>query len=97
MSETTPEESAPADVMMTAEQVQALIDQTVARSEAKYEAQISQLQTDLASAQAAHAALITTKVPEHAGGPGTEIAETWSMAEQAASFLAKEVKLAESR
>lgn len=93
-NESLPPEPLNHEHMMSPEQVQAMIDSAIARANAEHAAEMSKLKTDLADAQARAASLITSVVPEHAGGSSTEIAPTWSMAEQEKSWADKELALA---
>lgn len=68
---------------MNAAQVQALIDEALARQAEAHNTAIQALGASLRGS-------VATFVPEHSGGPGTEIAETWSYAEQQRAKAAAE-------
>jgi len=80
---------------VSADDVQKMIDAQLDKVRSDHEAQIAelsaksdQLQAQLDAARAS--AVPITSVPEHSGGPGTEIAPTWSQYEQEKSRAAKE-------
>lgn len=76
-----------------AAQVQAMIDSQIAALSEQHEKDMSSLQAQLDNERNARATLVQTLVPENAGGPGTEIRETWSAAEQAAEHAKREAAL----
>jgi len=62
---------------ISADQVQAMIDQALARQATEHQAVIRQVAGG-------------APLPPHSAGPGTEVADTWSLAQQQASMLAEE-------
>ena len=87
--------SEPQPQWIDAAQVQALIDQQLQALQSRHEEEIQSLREEMdakvsAAAQSAVAQLVQTFVPDHAGGPGTTIAETWSQYEQAQQHAARE-------
>jgi hypothetical protein len=68
---------------ITADQVQGIVNEALAR---QTEAHQQELQTLMASLRGS----VVTYIPEHAGGPGTEIAATWSQYEQTKAQQAAE-------
>ncbi len=75
---------------LTPESVQAMIDEQLASMRAEHAQEIAGIQVQLDEARKAAAGAPVTFVPEHAGGPGTEIAETWSAWEQSLAHAAAE-------
>src|SRR5260221_10365029 len=75
---------------LTPESVQAMIDEQLASVRAEHAQEIAGIQVQLDEARKAAAGAPVTFVPEHAGGPGTEIAETWSAWEQSLAYAAAE-------
>ncbi len=73
---------------LTPESVQAMIDEQLASVREEHAQEIAGIQVQLDEARKAAAGAPVTFVPAHAGGPGTEIAETWSAWEQAQSYAA---------
>lgn len=72
---------------ITAEQAQAMIDQALARQAEAHSEQIRQLSASMRGS-------VVTFIPTHGGGPGDEIAETWSALEQARAIAAEEASRA---
>jgi len=70
---------------ITAAQAQAMIDQALARQAEAHNEAIRQMASSLRGS-------VVTFVPYHAGGPGTEIAETWSQWEQTLARQADDAK-----
>lgn len=72
--------------------IEAAVKQMVATQleteRARHDEEMAKLKAELESAKSevviAKGAAPMTLVPEHAGGPGTEVAPTWSLAEQEA-------------
>lgn len=73
---------------ISAEQAQAMIDQALTRQAEAHNAAMSQLADSLRGS-------VISLVPHNAGGPGTEIAETWSAFDQAQAHAADAAKLAQ--
>ena len=71
----------------SSDQVQAMIDQALARQAAGYQEQLNQMAASLRGQ-------VVTFIPEHGGGPGTEIAPTWSQWEQTKAQEAADAKAA---
>src|SRR5258708_38967644 len=67
-----------------------MIDEKLASVRAEHAQEIAGIQVQLDEARKAAAGAPVTFVPEHAGGPGTEIAETWSAWEQSLAHAAAE-------
>lgn len=70
---------------ITAAQARALIDEALAR-------QAEQHQEDIKSLAASLRGSVVTYVPYNAGGPGTEIAETWGAYDQALAHAADDAR-----
>lgn len=61
------------------EHVQELINAALNTAEAKHAAEISRMRTEFNEALANARQGVNHLIPEHAGGPATELAPTWSM------------------
>lgn len=72
---------------ISAEQAQAMIDQALARQAEQHNAAIQQMAESLRGN-------VVTFTPEHGGGPGLEIAPTWSQWEQTQARNAAEAERA---
>ncbi len=68
----------------TAADIEAMIAEQIAKRDAEHKAQINALQSRLDEALKANVRRgePQTHVPRHAGGIGTDIADTWSLFEQ---------------
>jgi predicted house-cleaning NTP pyrophosphatase (Maf/HAM1 superfamily) len=76
----------PAEGTLTAAQVQAIVDEALARQAETYNTQIEQLAASMRGN-------IITFIPKHAGGHNTSIAETWSQLDQQRAYAADEAAL----
>lgn len=72
---------------ISADQVQAIVDQALARQAESHNTQLQGLMASLRGS-------VATFVPFHSGGNGTEIADTWSQYEQTRARAADEAALA---
>lgn len=68
---------------ISADQVQALIDSALAKQAEAHNAHLQALAASMRGS-------VASMVPEHSGGDGTEIAETWSQWEQERAYAAAE-------
>ena len=64
------------------DEVQRMIDSALEKERESHAAELAERDARIDALQKVNAGLITTLIPEHAGGPGNEIAETWSQYEQ---------------
>lgn len=71
-------------------ELQAVINDALAAQRAEFEAQMKAQQDQITLLSSALSGVFVTVTPEHAGGPGTETAATWSQWEQERSYAAKE-------
>jgi hypothetical protein len=85
------------DSEWTMEDVQRAIDEAVARTKTEVQEELTRKHTEdmeVLRSQLAGGTPLSV-IPEHAGGPGTKIAGSWSLAEQtaarAAAWAAKEL------
>jgi benzoyl-CoA reductase/2-hydroxyglutaryl-CoA dehydratase subunit BcrC/BadD/HgdB len=74
---------------ISAEDVQHMIDSQLQALEERHQEEVSALRAELTARPET-----PTGIPENAGGPGTEVSETWSYAEQQAAHAAREAALA---
>lgn len=78
---------------LSAAQTQSLVDEAVAAATARFESALADQQAahETATAnlqkqlEAARAVAPVSVIPEHGGGPGLDIEETWSYAQQTAA------------
>lgn len=75
------------------DEVQRAINEALTRQQSQYEAHIAGIRAEMDTLRGAGVSEAT--VPEHAGGPGTEIAETWSQYEQELSRQEHEIRTRE--
>lgn len=75
--------AATASGSITVAQAQAMIDEALARQAVSHQESIKALAASMRGS-------VVTFVPHNAGGPGTEIAETWSAWDQAQAHAADE-------
>lgn len=76
--------------LFTPEQLQAMIEQAIAKEREASQAQINQLKTSVETLSAAMSGTTPALVTQHGGGPYNKIAETWSFLEQTAMNVARE-------
>jgi len=81
---------------LTIAQVEALLDARIKASNEAHAKEMAVLQAQLDSAHRSMAGTTPALIPYHAGGPGTEIAETWSAWEQYLAHMADEAVRAEA-
>lgn len=101
MSETTPEYPAAPQPSGTTDLTRDELNQIVADAltrdraerDAQHDAEIKALRDQVSGLQSMLSSNVVTGIAEHAGGPGTEIAETWSQYEQTKARAAAEAAL----
>jgi len=82
---------------LSAEQVQAMIDEQITQLREQHSEEVSTLRAELTAAQQAASAAVVTTVPADAGGIGTAIHDTWSQYEQEQQYAKHEAELAAAR
>lgn len=91
--------STPVPELFSAGQLQAMVEQALAKERAASQAQIDALKSTVQTLSASISGTTPTFIQEHGGGVGSKIHETWSQFEQAALIAARDtpaiVKLAE--
>jgi hypothetical protein len=87
---------AAAPTTLTIEQVEALLNSRLNAIQTSHDAEMKNLQAALDAAHRSMSGTIPALVPLHAGGPGTEIAETWSAYEQAREHALDAAELEEA-
>lgn len=71
---------------LSASQVQAIVDEALSRQAEAHNAAMQALSASMRGS-------VASLIPEHSGGAGTEVADTWSQYEQELSHAASEAKL----